>query len=69
MLEGEIAIGDRLIWEPMIPGAYSRVRVVGISEEGSNGETWIETEDDRGWCCWNVESRVREACIRDEARL
>lgn len=63
-LTGPIAIGDRLIWEPTSPYAYERIIIVDV-RANSDGETWIQATGQRG-TFWNEESRVREACIRDD---
>ena len=64
MLEGEIKVGDRLIWEPESrTGAYDRIVVIDVKET-RDGDVWIRTEGKSGKH-WNEEGRVREACVRD----
>lgn len=68
MLEGDINVGDRLIWEPDDKtGARERVVVIEVKET-RGGDVWIQTEGKSG-THWNEESRVREACVRDLAAV
>jgi hypothetical protein len=62
-LEGEIKVGDRLIWEPHDRRARQEVQVVK-KLRNMDGEVWVLTRDKRGKEDWNEESRIREACIR-----
>lgn len=68
MLEGEINVGDRLIWEPESrTGARERVVVIEV-KEAHGGDVWIRTDGKSGKH-WNEEDRVREACVRDLAAV
>lgn len=60
LLEGEINVGDELIWESEYPAARQEITVSKIDR--AKGRVW--TTDLRGNTVWNDESRIREACIR-----
>jgi hypothetical protein len=61
-LAGEIKVGERFIWEPR-SSAYERIIVTQV-RACSDGETVIESVNERGERHWNDEARFREACIR-----
>jgi hypothetical protein len=70
LLQGEINVGDVFIWEPNIPQAWARIRVVAVQHVPGD-DTRISTETlectrgRTGGIVWNDESRFREACVRE----
>jgi len=62
LLEGEIKVGDRLVWEPYKRHATEEIVVKEI-KTNDDGETWYLSAGRSGEH-WNEESRMREACIR-----
>lgn len=66
MIEGEIKVGDRLIWETLDPKAFELVTVVEIRSFPADPDgPWVRTEGKRG-LFWHTEENVREVCIRAE---
>lgn len=70
-LQGELLVGDRLIWEPNIPGAFAHVTIDEIRDEGDGDrliflvDTFPAPRSEGKKRYPNSESRVREACVRD----
>lgn len=61
-VDGEIKIGDRLIWEPHDTRYREEVLIVG--KRTVKGVGWVEV-DGRSGRCWDLESRIREFCMRE----
>jgi hypothetical protein len=61
MLEGEIKIGDELLWGTGDLGARERISVADIEER--DGEVWVLTSGKRK-THWVSEAALREACVR-----
>ena len=66
LLEGQIEIGQKFIWEPSLPHAYCRLIVTDITQDRwGDGIIWsrdLDKPDTKP--NWNDESRFREACVR-----
>ena len=66
LLEGQIEIGQKFIWEPNLPHAYCRLIVTDITQDRwGDGIIWSRDLDKKNSKpTWNNESRFREACVR-----
>ncbi|MGI4788603.1 MAG: hypothetical protein ACRYFS_07110 [Janthinobacterium lividum] len=64
LLQGEIKVGDKFIWQPRNAQARQRIEVTTVRSAAETKELWIETATPQRKKYWNEESRFREACVR-----
>ena len=64
MLQGEINVGDQLLWGTGDEEARERIVIRDIEKRG--GEVWVLTAGKRK-DHWVSEAALREACVRDHA--
>jgi hypothetical protein len=58
---GEIVVGQRFVWEPNNPKAFTFCTVTRV--ESRARDKWVCAKTDDGQEHWNEEERFREACV------
>lgn len=62
-LKGRIKVGEKFVWEPLLPYAREELEVMDFNQFG-DGENWIKTRSSHGVIAQKNEFYFRRGCVR-----